>query len=446
LRAKPVIQFIGRKKENLYIGITPSHVMKKNLSPAVLCFFALTFFLFACIKNENHPTAVSSDSTTSAPLQVSIASITLTGASAIDTVVINTSLSWKATASATWIHLDATQGTGVYKLKISADTNRTGNVQTGTVVLSVVNSSASPDTINIRQNPFSAPVDTGWIQLTTNSGLSTNAQPSLIYTYNGTLYFGWGNTGSQTIYSLDTTTYKWVPAITIPSTVQVVQTPTYFVIGTKLYIGGGYSTTNLGFYEYDMTQGNSPAAWRTLTSLPENMLNGAGFAFGGYGYVQTGENTAAGNNMMYQFSTTGASDPGTWTTLGPLNVTDGPAASFIIGNTVYFGGGSANATDPTLANAFFAMTPPTLTLTSIASIPEPVSPSPGQRFSTWTIGDTAYAYDQYVRALFSYDPTGNSWTQLTTIPTTSRVEYATYYNGHVYAWNDSGSIWEYLGQ
>lgn len=291
------------------------------------------------------------------------------------------------------------------------------------------------------------PVVNGWRQLSDNTaGLSTNAQTSLIYTYNGNLYFGWGNTGNQTIYQLDTTNYHWVAAITIPSSVQVIQQPTYFILGSKLYIGGGYASTALSFYEYDMTQGNTAAAWRSLTPLPENMLNGAGFAFGGYGYVQTGENTAAGNNMMYKFSTTGASDPGTWTTLGALNVTDGPAASFIINNTVYFGGGSANATDPTLANAFFAITPPALTLTPIAAIPEPVSPSPGQRFSTWTVADTAYAYDSYTKTVYSYTPSGNSWTQLTTIPTTSRVEYATYYNDHIYAWSDTGAVWEYVGQ
>jgi hypothetical protein len=418
--------------------------MKKTLTPA-LCCIALCVFLFACIKNESHPANTSTDSTTSAALQLSVASVTLTGASAVDTVLINTTSSWKATASAAWIHLDATQGIGKYQLKISADTNRTGNTLTGTVILSVLNSSAPSDTINIKQNAFSAPIDTGWVLLTTNSGLSTNRQASLIYTYNGNLYYGWGHTGDQTIYRLDTTAYQWVPAITIPSSVQVVQIPTYFVIGTKLYIGGGYSTTNLGFYEYDMTQGNSPAAWRTLTSLPENMLNGSGFALGNYGYVQTGEFTPIGNNMMYQFSTTGPTDPGTWTTLGALNVNDGPATSFVLGNTVYFGGGSASAA-PAQADSFYAMQPPAMTLTRIDPIPDQANATPGQRFDTWTVNDKAYLFDSYNMTLFSYDPTGNGWARITTLNATGFVEYAAFYNGHVYAWNDTGSIWEYLGQ
>jgi hypothetical protein len=424
--------------------------MKKLPPFSTLICLILGCAFSACVKNEARPTSTStSDSTKSktATLLVSDTSITLAGTPTTDTITINTSLSWKATASASWIHLDTTQGAGIHQLKISADTNHTGNVQTGTVTLTPLNNSSVPAiTVNVKQNVFNTPV-TGWQQLSDNTaGLSTNAQPSLVYTYNGNLYFGWGNTGSQTIYRLDTTNYHWVAAITVPSTVQVIQIPTYFIIGNKLYIGGGYSGTALSFYEYDMTQGNSAAAWRSLTPLPENMLNGAGFALGGYGYAQTGENTSVGNNMMYQFSTTGPSDPGTWTSLGALNVTNGPAASFIIGNTVYFGGGSANATDPALANTFFSMTPPSITLSTIASIPETVSPSPGQRFSTWTVGDIAYAYDSYNKTLFSYDPTANSWTQISTIPTTSRVEYAAYYNGHVYAWSDTGAVWEYFGK
>lgn len=381
-------------------------------------------------------------------LQASSTSITLPGTPATDTITINTGLAWKAAASASWIHLDTTQGAGVYQLKISADTNRTGNVQTGTVTLTALNnSSVAPVTINVKQNAYVAPI-AGWIQLSDNTaGLNTNNQPSLIYTYNGTLYFGWGNTSNQTIYSLDTTNYHWTPAITIPLSVQVIQYPTWYMLGTKLYIGGGYSNTALSWYEYDLTQGNNPSAWRTLTSLPESMLNGNGYAVGGTGYVQSGEFSSAGNNLLYTFSTSGPSDPGTWTTLGALNVEDGPAASFVLGNTVYFGGGSANA-GPTMATAFFAMTPPAITLSAIAPIPEPANPSPAQRFSTWTIGNIGYAYDLLNRTLFSYDPTANSWTQISTIPAPASgnlIVYATYYNGHVLAWDHTGAIYEYTG-
>jgi N-acetylneuraminic acid mutarotase len=231
----------------------------------------------------------------------------------------------------------------------------------------------------------------------------------------------------------------------------VIQTPTYFILGTKLYIGGGYATTELSWYEYDMTQGDNPAAWRTLTSLPENMLNGNGFAVGGTGYVQTGEFTSAGNNLLYKFYTAGPSDPGTWTAVEPLNVNDGPATSFVLGNTVYFGGGSATAvSDPSIDNAFFSITPPSQTVNTIAPIPESTNPSPAQRFSTWTIGNIAYAYDFFNRTIFSYNPTTNSWTQITTLPAASIppgdiVGFATYYNGHVLAWDATGAVWEYTG-
>jgi hypothetical protein len=193
-----------------------------------------------------------------------------------------------------------------------------------------------------------------------------------------------------------------------------------------------------------MTQGNSPSAWRQLTSLPESMLNGSGFAVGGSGYIQSGVFSAAGNNILYKFATTGPSDPGTWTALGPLNVQDGPAASFVIGNTAYFGGGMAASMNPQTAEAFFAFTPPSLSITATASIPNPYVGA-GQRFSTWTVGNTAWLYDQITRTLFSYDAGGNSWTNISTVPAaiTTRLEYATLFNGHILVWSDTGGFYQY---
>ena len=421
--------------------------MNKLILYSILICFALSCALSACKKNETKPASTSTD-TTVTPQQATFqinpndVLLTLAGTPSSDTVTITTTLYWKATASASWIHLDTTQGTGTWPLVISVDTNFTGAVQTGSVTLTPFsNSPAVSLNITVKQNTFN-----GWKQLSDNTaGLSTNAQPSLVYTYNGNLYFGWGNTGNQTIYRLDTTNYHWVAAITIPSTVQVIQTPTYFILDSKLYVGGGYSTTALSFYEYDMTQGNSAAAWRSLTPLPENMLNGSGFALNGSGYVQTGENTAAGNNVLYQFSTTGSADPGTWTALGPLGIT-GPLASFVIGNSVYLGCGAVSGAGPSFDNVFNRITPPSLQDAPTMSMPEPIQLGPGQRFSTWAIGNLGYVYDSYTLTLFSYDAIGYNWTTKATIPTTMRVEYATYFNGHVYAWSDTGAVWEYLGQ
>ena len=99
-----------------------------------------------------------------------------------------------------------------------------------------------------------------------------------------------------------------------------------------------------------------------------------------------------------------------------------------------------------MPNTFYSLTPPSITLTPIAQVPETPSLGPGQRFCTWTVGNIAYAYDSFNRTLFSYDPSGDSWTNISTIPTTSAVEYAAGYNGHVYAWDNTGAVWEYTGQ
>ena len=430
------------EKRSTLAQTKPYFNMRAHLTHSALAFFIFGSILSGCIKNEaKQPTKQSTADSTLALEQgtLQVNNITLAGAPGVDTLTINTSMAWQAAASASWLHLDATKGTGVYQLKISADTNRTGNVLTGTVTITAAgNSSVSPVTLSVKQNPYH---DTGWVQLTTSSGLTTNAQPGLTFTYNGSLYFGWSLSNDNTIYRLDTTTNKWVAAITIPSTIQVIQQPTYFFLGNKLYIGGGYSTTALSFYEYDLTQGNSAAAWRTLTPLPETMINGIGFAIGNNGYVQGG-----GLNKLYQFSLTGPSDPGTWTSLGTFSEGDGQSTSFVLGNTVYFGGGSVQATNETQAEDFYSITPPSTTISSIAPIPDNVSISPGQRFTTWTQGNIAWLYDSYVLAVYTYDPSANSWTKITTIPTTGRVEYAYENNGHIYAWDDSGVIWEYLGQ
>jgi hypothetical protein len=157
---------------------------------SILLCFALSCALSACQKTQTKPASTSTDSTvTQQPgtLQINNNSLTLAGTPNSDTVTITTTLFWKATPSASWIHLDTTQGTGSWQLVISADTNFTGAVQTGSVTLTPFsNSSAVSLNITVKQNTFN-----GWKQLSDNTaGLSTNAQPSLVYTYNGNLYFG----------------------------------------------------------------------------------------------------------------------------------------------------------------------------------------------------------------------------------------------------------------
>lgn len=268
-----------------------------------------------------------------------------------------------------------------------------------------------------------------------------------MYGYNGGLYTGWAFNNSHTIYQLDTIHWQWNPAITIPSTVQVYQDPVWFINNNKLYVGGGYATGAVNFYEYDLSQGDNAAAWHSLTPLPEFSFNASGFAVGGNGYYQPGEFTSAGNNILYQFSTSGASDPGTWTALGPLNIKDGPAASFIVGSTAYIGGGVATNINPTYStNTFFALTPPSTALTAITPIPEAEYIGPSQRFSTWTSGGKAYLFDDNTSNLFSYDPGSDTWTKLSTLITTAGVAvYAIEYNGRIYAWDDQGDIWAYTG-
>src|ERR1700678_2396982 len=165
--------------------------MNKLILFSILICFTLSCALSACKKNDTRPASTSTDSTVTpqqATFQINPNDVllTLAGTPSSDTVPITTTLYWKATASGSWIHLDTTQGSGPWPLVISVDTNFTGAVQTGSVTLTPFSNSPEVSiNITVKQNTFN-----GWKQLSDNTaGLSTNAQPSLVYTYNGNLYF-----------------------------------------------------------------------------------------------------------------------------------------------------------------------------------------------------------------------------------------------------------------
>jgi hypothetical protein len=107
--------------------------------------------------------------------------------------------------------------------------------------------------------------------------------------------------------------------------------------------------------------------------MPDNLTQGYGFSIGNTGYIQSGVNSVNGVNNLYGFTTSGPSDPGTWTLIGPLGVKNALSSGFVLGNTAYFGGGAL--WDSTQAVRFNSLTPPSTTLTPMPVLPDTVNKS-----------------------------------------------------------------------
>src|SRR5258707_350521 len=167
-----------------------------------------------------------------------------------------------------------------------------------------------------------------------------------------------------------------------------------------------------------------------------------GFAFtdGTDGYAMSGQNTGLGlgTNTLYRFSTTVSSDPGTWTPLVALGVKNARPSGFTIGNTTYFGGGGT--VDNTQVKNFWSMTPPSTTMTPIASFPENLGNYP-YSFPVWIIGNKGYLFNFATHNISSYDPSTNSWTQFST---PSSMYFAGAAGNRMFTWDYNGVTLEYI--
>lgn len=269
------------------------------------------------------------------------------------------------------------------------------------------------------------------------------SQYGVNFSWNGALYMGFGNYSNSpgSIYRFDTTTLKWTAAITIPSSVISFQTPIHYIINNKLYVGGlDIHSSNPSMWEYDLTKGNDPTAWRQLTTPPDLFNLAFAYTDGTSGYVMTGHATGHGGgvNALYKFTTTGASDPGTWTYLVDLGVTNSTPSGFTIGNTTYLGGGGL--LDATQIRKFWSITPPATTMTPIAPYPEDLN---SNQFScpTWVKGNIGYVFNPTTHNIYSYDPGTNSWSPFPGVNYVTNVGLA---GNRLFAWDLNGAMLEYI--
>jgi len=277
------------------------------------------------------------------------------------------------------------------------------------------------------------------------SGLGSGlvSQYGLTFSWNGAIYTGFGNFTSSpgSIYRFDTTTLKWTAAITVPSNVTSFSLPVHYILNNKLYVGGNDShSANASFWEYDLTKGNDPSAWRQLTAPPDVFNFAFAYTDGTNGYVMTGHYTGGGigTNTLYKFTSTGPSDPGTWTALVALNVTNSTPSGFTIGNTAYLGGGGL--LDATQIRNFWSITPPATTMTPIAPYPEDLNTN---QFScpTWVMGNTGYVYNPTSHNIYGYNPGTNTWSSFPGVTYMTNVGLA---GNRLFSWDLNGAMLEYI--
>jgi len=457
-------------------------------------------------------------------LRVDSGSFNISPTSGADTFHIISNLAWKVSTSVPWIHLDTTQGAGPGRIRISADTNRTGIGQTGYVIITPVNNSnVQPASIRVDQyayyvvtsfSPATGPVGTtvtfngifppnvglyfqstyatitshsatqvvctvpqgsigglvnftnadinnqfacvtsspfnlkgGWNNRSNSAaGLPVYSPGAIIYNYNGNLYTGFGTTTAGSIYRLDTTNFHWIPDITVPASLPFFTRAFSYIANNKLYLGGASNNSSTQtMWEYDLTKGNSAAAWRQLTTPPDDFTFGYAFTQGGNGYIQTGQLTlqGLGTNTLYKFSVSGPADPGTWTPLTALNVTNAVPSGFTIGNTTWFGGGTF--LDPTQGKAFNSLTLPSTTMTAIAPYPETLNTNSYSAAPSFVIGNTGYLYNYGTGNIYGYDPGANDWTLLSQVPYyNTGYWFAGAIGSRIFSWSFRGAVYEYL--
>jgi|GEM_PF-3796897 len=194
---------------------------------------------------------------------------------------------------------------------------------------------------------------------------------------------------------------------------------TSFVIGSKMYVGGGQNYPDgvkNDFYVWN--QANN--TWNGIAPIPETLVHAVGFSINGFGYVVTGAtNPAPGNIAVYPQSL--------WRYNPTLNVWDKMAnypgigracgAGFVVNNKAYVGVGYRYAVAD--YKDFYAYEPSNNSWIAVADYPEKnhwgvAAVRNNKGYVHMGIADSgplptsSYGYE--------YDPLINSWTKQLDLP------------------------------
>lgn len=204
---------------------------------------------------------------------------------------------------------------------------------------------------------------------------------------------------------------SWVPVADFPAVKR--DDGVSFTIGNKAYCGTGmtpwYSVLN-DFYSFDL----QTEQWSTETSLPsgEERQYATGISNDSIGYIFGGTNGAQHFNDLWSF------DPktGNWQELTPMPDSGrSGSCGFYIKDSLYIIGGKTKTSDALADVWAYSIKHDSWTKKSNL----PYSVWRASATSANSIGYLAFgktSNDTYPKSLLQYNPSTDSWTQLSTIP------------------------------
>ena len=232
--------------------------------------------------------------------------------------------------------------------------------------------------------------------------------------------------------------YSWQQLTPLPSTGRVGVAG--FSLGNKLYYGNGDYNASI---QYNDIWQFDPAtnSWSQMASLPGSLtrVSACAFSVNGFGYMGLGWNRFANAVALFDFY---KYDPSlnSWTAIAQYPGTSVfNASSFVIGNMAYVGlGGSGNT-------SMYKYDPMNDVWTSIANYPG----SSGQSSVAFSVNGYGYVFGGWdgssaVNELWSYNPSGNSWSQKTSAPISGISPTAFVIDG--YAFVGAGALGNQGGQ
>jgi hypothetical protein len=287
----------------------------------------------------------------------------------------------------------------------------------------------------------------GWTPRGTYTYNHQYAFDGITFVYNGSIYFGLGDAynanveGKNTIYKLDTSTFTWSTAFTLPAGMLPRTYPFTFTLGNKVYIGGGNkagtSTSLHDVWELDP----ATSTWRQMTSFPNTGTQTMGYTSGSNAYVLSeGDSRYPSGSSMYLFSVTDPTDPGTWTFDQNIPLIEDHLSCFTLKNVGFFGGGYDSYKSSSTAN-FYRYSPLVVGgLVNLTALPEPAATS-ALRVPGFSVGDKGYMLCK-LKNLHEYNPVNNTWTSIGTAP--MDMYFAAAIGNRIFAWNYLGNIAEYI--
>jgi hypothetical protein len=229
---------------------------------------------------------------------------------------------------------------------------------------------------------------------------------SFVNTKNNKIYLALGNnltTSNSYMMIYDPVANTWSKGPDVPAALKGLRYATAIVYNGKAYIGNGYdgSTRKKEWFAFDFSTNN----WQQVASFPNAGGNLSAFVAGNKLYV--GQGYVEGN--IYEFMPGANSGFGAWNNKIMLNIKRLDAMSFVINDTVYWGGGINSSAQSVNSFTKYVITDNGYTGLAMASLPAAYANSTTGYGSSFN--NKGYYMSRNAAAFFEYDPLTDTWTQ-----------------------------------